>query len=503
MLYYRAAAQDASSVYAWQESLILYTRILGLLNFVNKDLSNREDNRERGAILKETAFLNYLLDNFEARDRDLDYLRDLAQKTDDPVLELLHLQQRTRYDRLSGRFQDALDAANKGILLAGKLNNKTDQASLLVSVGFIYFLLGQPDTAIENLELARALTEEINDIGLHGQVIGRIGFIKSLLGQYREALQNIQEARDCQLKIGNTYAADDYMIEIGRWQSCLGMFSESQQTLMSMLEHTRKTQVRSDESHVLLALCGLYIATGKYSEALDMNQQALGILYNVQNQHLTVTAEVAMGVIFFHLGQYTHSRTWLEKSLESARSIHFSPRTAEVLVNLGLLEHASGNMELARKHIEEGIASARQSHYKEVIAAGLAALAVLERESGRLQEALNDIDEAFSLSAQIDFPACSMWAHAEASLVFSHLSRLDEALNHIQNAVDLIPVSDQSWVRSEQVYFIYSQILERAGRAEDAIEQRKLADAARQEKAALISDLELRNSFLSVKLQYL
>jgi DNA-binding SARP family transcriptional activator len=501
--YYYLSVQKAEAIYAWQEAPSLYTRMLELLEILDPDRTNRDDLRQRGEILKNISWLYYQAGNLTARDESRKQMDALVQASQDQSLELLSLLLRTRFLHLDGFYTEALAVGEQGLALADRLKDLSTRCRLLTQFGIIYYLLGQPSLALEKLEMAKALTDQTKDIELRGQVVGRIGFIRSLFGHYQEALECLQEAYACHLRVGNQYDAEVCRIEIGRWQTCLGLFEESRQTLTEVLEITRKAGVRTDEGHALLAIGWLNICVGEYDEALHTYDEALKILYTLQNQHLTASTEIAMGVIFYHLGAYEQSRTWLERGLQSARAVHLKPRVAEVLIQLAMLEKAAGNPTRAKEYLVEGLATARESSYAEVIVGGLVVAAGLERQNGDLYQALDDIEEALPLAAQIDLHACEMWARTEASLILMEIGHLEEALEHIRRAVLLIPVSDQAWIRSEQIHSVYSRILEQMGEVDAAAEQAREANSIKQAKAEHISDPDLRRTFIATDLLYL
>lgn len=498
--YYQKSVQKAEAVYAWQEVLSAYARMMDLLDLLDPQRTNPADLRQRGEILVRVAWLHYQQGERSARDEDLKRLDALIQASRDQPLRLRSMLLQARFLQLEGSYAEALVVVEQGLALAGQLKDTLSRCRLLTQLGTIYYLLGQPSEAISRLEEAERLTEQSQDLGLRALVLARLGFMKGFYGHYQEALEYHRAAYDCYQQLGEPYIAATFLIEIGRWLTCLGRFDESRRSLAEALEIARKAGVHTDEGHALLALGWLDICEGNYEKALLTYRGALDILYMLQNPHLTASSEIAMGVIYYHLGDFSQGRLWLERGLQGGRSIRLKARVAEVLIQLAMLEKADGRLEKARQSLDEGLAKARESGYTEALVAGLALSAGLDRQSGDHTQALLHIEEALGLAAQIDMHAYEMWVLAEAGMILADMGRLEQALDHARRAVLLIPESDQAYMRSEQIYMAYSWVLERAGEAEAAAEQVRLAEAIRQAKADRISDPDLRRTFLAADL---
>lgn len=459
LTYYQRAAQKSENLFAWQEAITLYTAMLELLDQIDPQAAQPKALAQRGAIYGRLILLDHNLGKNATQGERLRQLDELVAASQSKPLELVSQQLRARFLHLDGHFLEAQQAAQHGQALALELKDTGAYCRMLAQDGLISFFLGHPDQALVKLETARELTDRDDDLELRANVLGRLAFIKCLFGKYQEALDCHLEARRCHQQLGNSYFAAQQLTEIGDICASLARFDESRQALSEMLDLARKTSLRYDEGHTLLALGWLNMCQGEYQTAVQVYGEALEILSTIQNPHLTTGTEIGLGTAHYQLGNYAQSLTWLEKGLESARKIKFRLRAAEARILMAMVELANGRLEVARGYLDEGLAGARQVQSAELTVAGLLVGAGIERQSGNLAQALVFAEEALQRSQGIDPLVCEMWARAEAGLILLAQERCEQAFEHTSRAILLIPWAHQGWIRAEQVRQAHARVV--------------------------------------------
>ena len=305
---------------------------------------------------------------------------------------------------------------------------------------------------------------------MRANVIWRLAFVKVLFGNYLEALDYHKEAYACYLRLGNDYTAAQHLTEIGDIYASLARFSESRQSLDEILQLARKTGMRDDEGHSLLAMGWMYTCQGSYAMALQTYEEASEILYTLKNHHLNAVLETEMGLVLYHLGDYEKSLDWIRRGLDRARTIKFRVRIAEALILMAMVEIAQQHFDIAKGHLHEGITAAKQSQSSELIVAGLAVAASLARQMGNAEEALAYAEEGLELAKRIDPRVFEMWTHTEAGLALLEQGDAKAACEHTAHAVALILQANQAWIRSEQVRLAHAKVLQRMDRDNNSVE---------------------------------
>jgi DNA-binding SARP family transcriptional activator/predicted ATPase len=457
--YTRRAAENAEALFAWQEAIALYARMLEMVEQVDPEHTQPDMLDMCGVIYGKLILLDHNLGNQTEQGERIQQLEQLVALSQNKPLELVLLMLRARYLHLNGHYQEALEAAQGGEELALELKDFGAHARLLAQDGLILYFLGQPDQALVKLEAARDLVDKDGDLELRANVLARLAFIKCLFGKYQEALDCHIEARMCYQQLGNAYFAAQQLTEIGDICASLARFEESRQALNEILDLAHKTSLRYDEAHTLVAMGWLHMCQGDYTAAVQVYGEALEILYQIQNPHLTVVTEIELGTAQYHLGNYAQSLTWLEKGLASAQKIKFRLRAAEARILMAMVDIARDRIEAVRGSVDEGLAGAREVHSAELTIAGLLVTASIERRTGNLALALTYAEEALEIAREIDVLAFEMWARSEAGLILLAQDQFDAAYEHTARAVELIPQAHQGWIRAEQVRQAHESVL--------------------------------------------
>jgi tetratricopeptide (TPR) repeat protein len=230
---------------------------------------------------------------------------------------------------------------------------------------------------------------------------------------------------------------------------------------------------------------------------MENYQAALSILEGLRRENLSASAQAGIGFACYHLGELDQGRGWLERGLETARSVRHRMRVAQVLFQLALLEISAGQMPIADSRAQEGLAIAREIRAVEQISIGLAVMARIERHSGMPDRAKGYAREALHYAQQHDLLALEMLARVETALALVDLGRLPSACEHSHAALRLIPRANQLWIGAEQVHRAHAWVLKCMGEMQQAEEHECIARSILQEKANRIPDPALRNTFLA------
>jgi DNA-binding SARP family transcriptional activator len=495
--YTMLSSGEAEALFGWQEAETHLERALELLKRIDRRSTQQGWLARHVEILEKLAHLHSLQGRMMERDADLKQIEALVASCNDPHLRLRSIVLHTQYLNADGNYQKAIAEAEQGLPLAETLKDWPARFRLLVQTGLSYTVLGQPVQALSALEQAEAMGSISIGLELRANVLGRLARIHSQSGDYQKALGYLEKAVACLEKVGEHYRSAQWQVEIGFLYTNLGRFQEAGQSLIGLLAFFRKLGTLPDEAHTLIALGGLHTYEGDYAGAMRCYAEALEVQQQLRMPHLTASIETSLGLACYHLGDLVQSRTWLERGLERARSIGFRMGVAEALIDLAMLELRAENPSAAHDKLQEGLALAREIHNEDLQAAGMAAEARLERQSGAPARALELALEASSLAQRLGLATGEMWARTEAGLAHLDLGELDGAEADLHQAVLLVERAHQGWIGTEQVLLAYARVLEQTGKTVHAEEQRRLADAVLQAKAALILDASQRQVFLS------
>ncbi len=495
LYYHGLAAQQAATVFAWQEAEEHHGRMLQLLEQLDPDCTRLDYLCRRGQVLTDRAELRYLQAHLAERDADLTALDALAEASGDDRLRLQASIQWARYLNLDAQYEKAIAVAEEGLALADHLQDTMARCLLLTQIGFAHYFLGQPQPALTALESALDMTPEA-DRETRRHITHILGYVHFHLGNYARSVAYMQASYADHQAFGDYNGMAWAGLDIGAAYREMGQMGEAERYLTEHLDLARRIGARSAEAYGLIQLGSWELCRGHYVTAVALFQQALSAQQVLRTEHGRVAAELGTGLAFYHLGDTADARHWLEQAVERARRIQHRRRLMEALIGLGLAEIAAGQLAAAHNALTEAVALARDGASQANLAAGLAALARAERHLADFPSALTHAAEAVQIAREIAVPACEMWSALEMALTCLAQGDPEAALACSERAVALAPYNDQGWIGTEQIHQTRARVLRAAGRFEEAEAQERLAAAIIADKASRIPDPQQRQRYL-------
>ncbi len=493
--YYGLAAQQATAVFAWDEAERHQDRMLHLLSQRDPDCARADCLQRRQQVLTDRATARFLQARLVERDADLAALDALGEASGDARVRLQALSQRARYLNLDAQYEKAIAVAQEGLPLADQARDTAARCYLLTQIGFAHYFLGQPQPALAALESALAMTPEA-DRETRRHITQTLGYVHFHLGDYTRSVAYLQAS------YADHQAFDDYNglawvgLDIGALYQEMGRLDEAEQYLTEHLHLAQRIGARPAEAYGLTRLGSWELCRGNYATAADLYQRALSVQQALRTEHGRVTAELGIGLAFYHLGDSATALHWLGQAVERGRQIQYRRGLTEALIGLGLVKIAADQPLAARADLTEAIALARDSESQANLAAGLAALARAERRLGNLTAACTCAAEAVRSAREIGALAYELWGELELGLARLAQDDVAAALAHSERAVELLSASDESWITTEQVRYARARILQAADRGQEAEEQRRLATELVTAKANRIADPQQRQRYL-------
>ncbi|MDH7489883.1 MAG: AAA family ATPase [Anaerolineae bacterium] len=494
--YHGLVAQRAEAVFAWREAEEHQSRMLGLLDRLDPDCSRPGCLAQRAQVLTQRARLRYLQGRLAERDADLAALAAVAESTGDEGMRLQASLQRARYLNLDGWYGEAIRAAEEGLRLADGLADATMRSHLLVEIGFAHYLLGQPREGLAALESALEMAGEQAVPAIRGPITHNLGYLHAHRGEYARALAYQEEAYACHEKAGDYNGMAWAALDIGFLLLKLGRYEEAWRRLTESVSIAQRIGARPAEAYAV-TYCGYWeLYRGDYAAAANRFRDTLLSHQMMHQEHGAVAAEVGLGLALCNLGDHGEARRRFREAVERARSVAHRRRLAEALIGLGLAELADGDLPTADGCLAEAVELARVSECRENLAAGLIVLARAARQEGDPSDALAHAREAVRIAVENALTTCEMWGEVEIGLALLAQGEAVAALEHTGRAVDLVSQAHEGWGGTEGAHRAHARVLQALGRAEDAEDHIRRAEALIAAKADRIPDSELRRRYL-------
>ncbi|OQY28493.1 MAG: hypothetical protein B6244_07010 [Candidatus Cloacimonetes bacterium 4572_55] len=395
IFYYKKAVDQAKSNYQNKDALTLYSRLLSLM----KEIKNQpeqlplyvESLYNKGKILlrigqwdqAETVFLE---------------IASLVKEENDPIITARVQRQIGWIYYLRGMDNEAMDYLNKSLELSASVNDLKGIAFVNGQIGKVYLRSGEYEKALICQQKSLSLC---NNLGLKqkaafaGANVGEVYYNKGHFGLaemfYRQSSEIYREAKD-QYGLAIAYGG------LGRTSWRKGDYPNAMQELEKEL---RIMQELGDRRHVSVALeqiGAVYSEMGKYDQALEHLQQSLAIAIELGDRASEAKSARLIGAVYRKKGDFHQAIDWLsKKALPYTLAAHDKSEIPNVMFNIALTYQCLGKYNQAMKHYESGLALREIMDDRNGVSIYLGHIASLFADMGNYHEAIDRYDKAIAL----------------------------------------------------------------------------------------------------------
>lgn len=376
------------------------------------------------------------------------------------------------------------------------IGDRRGESGVLNNLGIILMRQGDYARSIAHLEQALHIYQDIGDRNGESLALSSLGSTIQRQGDhakaatYREqALRGFRETGDRNheaVELGNL------SLTLTKQNKCAEAMAYCQQAIEISREVGNLYVVASN----LQRLGELARAIGSYTEAKAYLEQTLQLAQQINAPLRKIWALAYLGCVFGDQGDYAKARAYLEKAIHLHQQVD-DPRPEYYLRSyLGLVCHQEGENELARQHALWTAEKAAEIGHCHAEALAQTCLGYAYVGLGRLAEATDAYQRALGLYRKMERhhqATESLAGLARVSQVQGNLAqaqaRVEEILAHLETG------SLDDTVEPFRIYLTCYRVLEASAdpRAQGIL---TTAHAELQERAAKITDEELRHSFL-------
>jgi tetratricopeptide (TPR) repeat protein len=363
--------------------------------------------------------------------------------------------------RITGRYSHAAARSQEVIAHAEKAGARLLEAQGYAMLGLVMRHQGNFPEAGEWLALAQEQVRSLGEEELAAQIAYWIGLNHYSADRFEEARRNVLAARESFEQMGNRMGQANCLLLLGTIANRIGDIGGSLEQLGKALEACRAVGWRAREPVVMLDLSAVWLEIGEYETAQRL----------------------------------------LEGSLAISRETGYREAEAVGLDTLGLTEQMRGQHEKAVELCLEALVVIRELGDRRSEGYALTHLGYSRLELGRLTEAREDLTRAMALRLELDDKTPTVVDNLAA------LARVAVGENQPSEAVSLaVRTLDQMRDHGAggveypiRAYLdCYRVLCAHGGADEMALAKQALAEARAllDQRAANISDADLRNSFL-------
>ena len=430
-------------------------------------------------------------------ERALKVLRqlDLQEPTQEQTFELLLARERL-YGRQGRRDKQRtdLEAAKK---VAQELNDLTKLSQVHNRQAYYYRLINDYDAARQHAELALQAGRQAGEAVLEGESLSNLAYIEEEQGQYPLALQHMEAAQTFLEKTDDRRREAIALKGLGTLHQNLNNYEQAQAYYERALAMNQDLNNRRGEAACLNNLGELERERGNYALACAFYEQTLGMTRAIGDRLGEAIALQNLSLAHLALGSYETAKSYIEQAVPIYRSIADDLGIAEALNVQSAIHHALAEYKAAYTDAQHALeifqslatpADIAEAH----LCLGLALEGLDDFAQARVAytQALENLlklnNEANALDARAGIARCSL---AEG--------QVSEALAQIEQSLTwLMEHSLAGLEHPFRFYLTAYQVAHQAKKSEMAEGILVEAHTLLQERAAQVTDEALRQSYL-------
>jgi len=295
------------------------------------------------------------------------------------------------------KYQDAADAAEKGLPLAQAANNASVEAYLLDELGSSYTNRGQRSKALEIFLKALTLRAKSDPVGL-ANTLSNIGITYSWMGDRAKALSYLQQVVSLLHDMGERLKESTTLNNMCAINKDLGEYQTALEFCKQALQMKRELNDRSGQAVVFNNEGNIYGSMGDYQKALDFYEQSRAIHKSLGETEGAAVAISNIGWTYSQLGEYEKANEFYTQLVEEFQKQGTPYRTAVLFSNIGVNYAKLNDYRKALEFHLRALELRPEKDDRDGRAVSLANIASCYANLGDKQKALENYTEALALT---------------------------------------------------------------------------------------------------------
>jgi len=234
-----------------------------------------------------------------------------------------------------------------------ELNNPTEEARVLINMGYIEYRKGDWQREISYQTQAQALIDEKAEPAMMGQIASGLAEAFNESGLPEVGLEHYQRALQYFLPTQNSHAIAYLTYSIGRTYYLLGKYPEAIAQFQQVLADQTTDSFNVAASYQYLGR--VHIATEQYELARQNLDRALVIYQRTGNPREAAFVQGLLGQLYDEQGQVERARPYYQEALTAFNSLSDRLNQAAIHYALGRLEMKRQDYVAAEEHLQQSI----------------------------------------------------------------------------------------------------------------------------------------------------
>jgi tetratricopeptide (TPR) repeat protein len=251
------------------------------------------------------------------------------------------------YLQIRGRLHNHVDMLQASVMAATRRGDRLLEMVNLGALSSVFWQLGKYDEALDNMTLALANAETVEDRAFEGECLSRIGLLCENTGRFSEALHYLGRALRIHRETGDLFEEGVALTTLCSVQLALGQYQLAAESAQASLTAHRELDHGMYVVSALEGLAAAELGLGRHAEALGSLGNALRIAQDIG--YLAGEAAVTMRYADAcgRVGRLADARAHGMQALEILWTIQRPAVEAEALNILGVVLRQLGETTMA------------------------------------------------------------------------------------------------------------------------------------------------------------
>lgn len=278
---------------------------------------------------------------------------------------------------------------------------KEYKADALYNLGSAYEKKGELSVAIDYLENAYKLYEELENKKKIALTLYEIGGVKWTNGDYKDAIGYYQNSMTLEIELGNKIREAVCLTRIAFSYYQQGQYSTAMRIVQQSLKISEEIDDDPGIAWCMGALGVFYSKQGNMEKALEYYLRALEI--NERNQDLENLSFTLknIGNYYSELNDFEKALDFIEQSLVISEKINNKRSSSLSLIALGTILNKQGRSEKAMEYYQRGLTLAREIGNKDLESEHLREIGFLLIEQGNYMAGIAECQKSYEIALEI------------------------------------------------------------------------------------------------------
>jgi len=331
---------------------------------------------------------------------------------------------------LTGRWDEAIDILEKAYLLSDEIENKEKLAKSSGIIGGLFRLKGKYEKAMESFQKQLRISEELGVEGGISRARGDIGLIYHMQGNFVKAMENYEKQLVICKKLGNIRGISRAIGNIGVVHHAQGNYDKAMEFYKKILDIYDKVDDKRGISKVVGNIGIIYHIQGNYVEAMNSYERALRTSIELGDRQGISRTSANMAAIYKIQGNYEKAMESYIKQLKIREDLGDNLGYSKIIGNMAAVYRSQGNCNKAMECYEKGLKIKEEIGDKQGISMFFGYMGMISKNQGEFAKGIEYLDKALEIDYEINLKSFIPY-HLYQKILCS------EKLGNFQIAMDL------------------------------------------------------------------